>query len=245
MMKYIAKSVVLAVAVASAGTAAAEGYFGCIEPYAGVSYTHHWFKYKSSAEKDGASGIGKLAMDNSRKNLPGFSVFAGAALDETVSLELGFDLTGSRAKKFADKQTVKVGAQNISITDFSTKTKIQKAYLDVIGKMPIDDNFSVLASAGLSHGKAKMTVTGTVAGAAAPLVNGAFSQVVSTKNKLAARLGLGVGYSISDAITVRAIGRWENTSRYSVKTGLPANFGVPVKPLKDSWSASLGVSFGF
>lgn len=133
-MKNIAKSLVIAGALASTGVASAA--MDELNPYVGVDYKHTWIKAHN-----------KKNQPLFKKNYPGANVYVGTKLHENVGLEVGYDFTKKQ------KKTDQASTNKVHFKGFG---------LDLNAYLPVDNCFEVIGTAGLSHKKAKVESTTAV-----------------------------------------------------------------------------------
>ncbi len=138
----------------------------------------------------------KADLPLSDKSDTGGKAFVGVGLHPNFAIELGW----------ADLGTAKLAGPP------TANLKGDGVFLDLVGRLPLANNFSALARLGAFNGRSR--------------VSGG-----SSERGTDVKFGLGVAYSVSQAISVR--GEWE---RYRFKLS-------GVNPDVDLWSLGLVYSF--
>lgn len=125
------------------------------------------------------------------KSYPGGDAYIGAKFTENMGLEIGYNRSSLRHRTHVTPTTrTKVGAR---FTSFS---------YDLNFYLPVEDCWEVIISLGFETMKGRITVAGFL-----PTGSTGF-----TAKKGIGRVGFGSHYLLTEAIGVRFIGRWENTS---------------------------------
>ncbi len=217
-MKTIVKSLVVAAAMAVAGSVSAD-VIADLNPYVGVDYQHAWMK--PVGEKPNAWDVTDIA----KKSYPGAAVYVGTKFNENFGVELGGNWARNKRKSTVTDNGV--------IYREDTKITRKGLHLDLVGSMPIADNTEVFATAGLGSVKVKFNQHDEAA---------ATKHKFSAKQKVVARLGVGANYMITDMVGLRAKMGWENTSRLRVKDDADQQ---KLKVFKDTVTASVGAFVRF
>lgn len=201
-MKHLAKSLVVAGAVLAAGSASA-GMMGDISPYIGIDYQQSWMK--------GNGDWRKVFPDNYK----GASLYVGTKFHEYFGLELGYDWSAR------EKENLNLAAGSTlfgnTLTAAATGTaKVRRTggHLDLVGFLPVADNFELTAS--LGYGWIQPKVEMTINNPAANVNNSALASV-SGKGKSVFRVGVGGSYMLTDMVGLRARLGWESTSSLRLK----------------------------
>ena len=161
-----------------------------------------------------AGGLATSSIADRDRN-HGFKLYGGYQINRNFAVEGGyFDL----GKFGYMATTVPAGTLNGDI-------KLKGLNLDLVGIVPLTEKFSVFGRAGLNYAKAKDTFTST----GAVQVNNPNPSKSGTNFKL----GLGVQYALTDALSVRA-----EAERYRV------NDAIGNKGHIDLYSVGLVYSFG-
>lgn len=143
-----------------------------VKPYIALDYVH------SIADIDKVEGI-KLFEDN----FNGAAVALGVNVNRYVSTEIFYQQVAKEDKKFVNAKT---------------EDKYKAYGIDVIGHLPVADQFDLLGSVGVAEYKVDYKAS-------------AYSPAVSLKkddNGLGARLGIGAEYNVTDNWAVRAMARY-------------------------------------
>ncbi|MDB6096579.1 MAG: hypothetical protein JWM09_857 [Francisellaceae bacterium] len=218
-MKHIAKKLVMATIAGVAFNSAIAAEDFC--PYVGVDFKQTWM----SPHKE--------LKDEMPKSYSGANLFIGGKFNENIGLELGYDFSPKKKKNYTEINNSELDfAGNVvpAHVNMQSKTRVQNVHLDVVGYLPLENDFEFLVSAGLGLFNIK--------GSDHYRDTGALYDSAKSKQTPIARVGLGVQGMVQENIGVRAMARWENTSRVKVK-------GTSFKPLKDSFSANFGVFYQF
>lgn len=233
-MKNIAKSLVVAGAVAVAGSVNAD-VFADLNPFIGVDYQQTWMKGKES-NTDPSVLFGK---GQAPKSYPGASIYVGTKFMENVGVEAGFDWTTNKKKNFVYNA---FGAQ------IGANTKVRRTgfHFDLIGFLPVADCTELFASIGAGWVKPKITFTPTTWNGAA-ITAAQLARIgetgVTSKAKAVLRLGVGASYMITDMIGVRGKLGYETTSRLRAKGNSPGSKSV--KAFKNSQTLNVGAFVRF
>ncbi len=232
-MKNIAKSLVVAGAMAVAGSVSAD-VIADLNPYVGVEYQQGWMKPKNLY----------LARDIAPKAFQGFDLYVGTKIQDNFGVELGYDWSRNQKKSWTNSNLPKL--VNTSVVG-KTKAKRSAVHLDLVGFMPVADCTELFASVGVGSVKAKANVTVAdkdakgVALTPAQLADAKAATSVTFKAKTVLRLGAGVNYMVTDMVGLRAKLGWENTSRLRAKFA----DGTSSKAFKDAVTASAGAFVRF
>ncbi len=235
-MKKLAKSLVIASALAVAGSAVAE--FGDITPYIGADYQQSWMKGKGPY-----SSI-------LPKSFPGATLYVGTKVHENLGFEAGYNWSKSQ-KKTADMAegfdglfTGNAGAAVKAAAQPGSKVTLRRnsAFFDVVGFLPVMDCVELVGSVGWGYVMPKLTITPS---------KGLDGQGYKLRNQNVVRVGLGANYMVTEMVGVRAKLGWESTKATHFKhnaahDALRANRGVQTRrPLKDSTTLNIGAFVKF
>jgi opacity protein-like surface antigen len=233
-MKQLAKSLVIAGALAVAGSAVAE--FGDINPYVGADL--QLTKMKAKAPFDSILS----------KSFPGAGFYLGTKFHENFGVEAGYNWSKSQSR------TVDVGARfdgapgagfgfgTAAQAGVKTKLRRNSAFFDVVGFLPVMDCVELIGSVGYGYVMPKLSIQ-TAAGTA---ITG-----YDLKNQSVLRVGLGASYMVTDMVGLRAKLGWENTKHTHFKNNddrkaLRARGGaLATRPLKDSTTLNVGAFVKF
>lgn len=231
-MKQLAKSLIVAGALAVAGSAVAD--FGDINPYIGADL--QLTKMKARAPFDSI-----LA-----KSFPGANLYVGTKVMENLGFEAGYnwsksqDRTADIAARFDGVAAANFGSG--AKPGAKTTLRRNSAFFDVVGFLPVMDCVELIGSVGYGYVMPKLSIT-TAGGAA---VTG-----YELKNQSVLRVGLGASYMVTDMVGLRAKLGWENTKHTHFKNSddrkkLRANSGaLTTRPLKDSTTLNVGAFVKF
>ncbi len=200
-MKHIAKSLLVVGAMMAAGSASAT--MGDVSPYIGVDYAQSWMK--------GNGDWNKLFSDDYK----GASIYVGTSFHENFALELGYDAT-SREKKDINLAAGTTLFGNTLTQNVTGNVKIRRTggHLDLVGLLPVADNFALTGSVGYGWVQPKVEVN---VGTPAATVNHSALASISAKGKSVFRLGVGGSYMVTDMVGLRARVGWESTSSLRLK----------------------------
>ncbi len=231
-MKQLAKSLVIAGALAVAGSAVAD--FGDINPYIGADF--QLTKMKAKAPFDTLVA----------KSFPGANLYVGTKFHENFGVEAGYNLSKSQSK------TADIAARfdGVAATGFgsgakpgaTTKLRRNSAFFDVVGFLPVMDCVELIGSVGYGYVMPKLSITAA---------NGTAVAGYALKNQSVLRVGLGASYMVTDMVGLRAKLGWENTKHTHFKNSddrkaLRANGGaLTTRPLKDSTTLNVGAFVKF
>ncbi len=198
-----------------------------INPYVGVDYYQAWMQGKDSEL------FNKNALP---KSYPGASIYGGVKWMENFATEVGIDWSAKKTKDTTETVNVRpFGSVNVSE---SNKVRRNGYHLDLVGILPVNECFNVLATVGAGWVKVKVdqTLTASAGALSANLGQGS----ISSKYRPLARLGVGASYLFTEMFGVRAKVNYENTARVKV------NFlGTDYKPFKNTTSLTLGAFVQF
>lgn len=266
-MKDIAKGLLVAGAIIGASSATAFS-FEEICPYVGAEY--EWSHMKGA----GANRVNAFQTAHSfgrfyPKSYSGANFFVGGRWCD-FGAELGYTFTGKKSRtarfrqedvttqllnafdQFNGFDTGTFGA--LALNDsLRTSVKLNSWHVDFNGYLPICECWEAIGSIGYEWARAKMHITGTHA--AANVIAGQPNVLglnVHGRYKGFFRLGVGTQYMVTECIGLRAMVRWRNTEKLSVKINSlnpnvtnPALRQVTFKPFKDSVSLAVGAFFKF
>lgn len=228
-MKNLAKSLVVAGAMAVAGTASAD-WFDCFCPVIGIDYYQVWMKAKN--------GFSNFAA----KNYPGGTIYVGAKFADCLGFEIGYDTSTNKSRNW----TVPAGTFGAA-TSVTGTTKIRRSggHIDLIGYMPIDCFDCVELFGSIGYGWVEPKITVTTSSVVDPF--GGAIATTSGKGRSVLRLGAGINYMLSECIGVRAKIGYESTS--SIRVNGNANFvnntTLTNKPFRGSATLALGAFLKF
>ncbi|MBP6103996.1 MAG: outer membrane beta-barrel protein [Gammaproteobacteria bacterium] len=230
-MKQLAKSLVIAGALAVAGSAVAD--FGDINPYIGADL--------SATRMKAAGPYSSIAP----KSFPGASLYVGAKFHENFGLEAGYNWTKTKSTTVnipANFDGARVAPYSTVQNGANVKLRRNSSFVDVVGFLPVMDCVELTGSVGYGYVMPKLSMK-TAAGAA---ITG-----YDLKNQSVVRLGLGANYMVTDMVGVRAKLGWESTGATQFKKtqnhqNVMAASGAQTKrPLKDSTSLNIGAFVKF
>ncbi|MFM8454034.1 MAG: outer membrane beta-barrel protein [Gammaproteobacteria bacterium] len=228
-MKNIAKSLVVAGALALTGVASA--MIDDLNPYLGLDYKHSWSHKR--VQMTGSD------QDVLAKTFPGGSVYLGSRFHENFGVELGYDFSKKKEQTFRMPALSGINAAG----DVKSKLAFSGARFDLNAYLPLDNCFELVGSLGLGWVKPRLSfenVSLTQAG-----FNSLGFNQVSTKHKVVARLGAGAQYMVNDNIGLRGLVRWENTSKLRVSNDNVQWEDDEKKLFSDTTSVNLGVFYKF
>lgn len=159
----------------------------------------------------GANGPATFLSEDDKDNA--YKVFLGYQFNRLVGMELGYFHLGQ----------FNLQARNAGGGTLDGKFLMQGVNLDVVGTLPITDNFAALGRIGGQYARTRDTFGGSV-----PIANRTPSE-----RELNLKLGVGLQYAFSPAIMVRA-----EVERFRI------NDAVGNKPTVNFYSASLVMPFG-
>ena len=175
-----------ALAIAAAGPALAQD-----TPYylVGVGIGQARGQFDEGRITAGQLGAGLSTTGISRDlNDTTYKFFGGYQFNRNIGLELGFFNLG----KFKFQSTTAPAGQ------LNSELRVQGVNLDLVGSLPVTDNFSVLARLGGQYAKTRDHFTGS--GAVTPL------NPNPGKRELNGKVGLGLQYAFSPSVLARAEG---------------------------------------
>lgn len=196
---------------------------------------------------------------------PGGNAFVGIRFMEYIGFELGYSFTGKKEKTriFNGQQSFfGVPAPFLVNAGVRTQMSLNGWHVDLLAFIPLDHCIDLFIAPGVGTAKAKINVDVVTTApltispfAVAPIVpivtpfNVALSSV-STQGKTILRLGLGIQWMLTDITGVRAIIRWRNTSRVSIRNNAVVNAffaanNISRQIYKDAVTASAGIFFRF
>ncbi len=235
-MKQIAKSLVIAGALAVAGSAVAE--FGDITPYIGADYQQSWMK---------ANGPYSAILP---KSFPGATLYVGTKVHENLGFEAGYNWSKTQ-KKTADIPAGFDGLRNLGLATQATAQPGSKitlrrnsAFFDVVGFLPVMDCVELTGSVGYGYVMPKLSITTSGS-------TGFDNAGYALRSQHVVRVGLGANYMVTEMVGVRAKLGWESTKATHFKhtaahDALRANNGVQTRrPLKDSTTLNVGAFVKF
>lgn len=230
-MKHLAKSLVVAGAVLAAGSASA-GMMGDISPYIGIDYQQSWMK--------GNDDYRKLFPDNYK----GASLYVGTKFHEYFGLELGYDWSAREKENLNLAATDTLfGSQLGAAMTGEVKVRRTGGHLDLVGFLPVADNFELTAS--LGYGWVQPKIEAVVNNPAANVNNSALASL-SGKGKSVFRVGVGGSYMLTDMVGLRARLGWESTSSLRVKGNSDfQNLNITTKAFKGTTSLRVGAFVKF
>ena len=176
--------------------------------------------------------------------------FAGCRLSEYIGFEIGYEFTGKKDKA----HEFVLGETFFSLPNTSfigTNTQIQTSFngwhVDLLGFIPLDHCIDLLLIGG--YGAMKLKSQFHVLTGPFPLLNDAILSI-NSKGRTFLRLGGGIQWMVTDMTGVRALLRWQNTNRLTIRGN--SNFGsvliannISSKIYKDAVTAAVGVFFRF
>ncbi|MFM8454033.1 MAG: outer membrane beta-barrel protein [Gammaproteobacteria bacterium] len=222
-MKNIAKSLVVAGALALTGVASAA--MEDMGLYLGADYKHNWMTSKSFIETNGTWFA---------KSYPGASLYVGSRFHENFGVELGYDFSKKKSKALTFNPFA-AGQNQIKST-----ASFRGPRLDLNAYMPMDNCFDLIGSIGF--GLVKPTISFSNVNMTAANFDRNYADV-SGKQKMVLRLGFGAQYMATENIGVRGMIRLENTSSLRANGANLTDAGK--KPFKDTTSLNLGAFYKF
>ena len=166
------------------------------------------------AEREAGPGltVGGVSRDNADGS---YKVFLGYQFNRYVGAELGYFRLG----------TFSFNAPTTPAGTIQGQTKVQGGNLDLVGTLPITDNFSALGRIGAQAARTRGTYTGS---GAAVLLNDTPSD-----RQINAKVGIGLQYAFSRHFMMRA-----EVERYRISDAVGSHPNINV------YSVSLVVPFG-
>lgn len=221
-MKQLAKSIVLAGALAVAGSANANFWCDpCFSPYIGADYYQAWMKSKSNRYA---------------KSFPGATLYVGAKFYENFGLELGWDWSGKKSRSFTKPAGgTFFGFSQANAVSGTTTTRRTGGHLDLVGFLPVCDCVELTGSVGWGWLRPKVSFTN---------LTGVSNFSVSSKSRSVFRLGIGANYMVTDCVGLRAKIGWETTSSLRLQ-GTVNGSTFTSKPFKDSGTLAIGAFVKF
>ncbi len=226
-MKQLAKSLIIAGALAVAGSAVAD--FGDINPYIGADL--QLTKMKARAPFDTL-----LA-----KSFPGANLYVGTKFHENFGVEAGYNWSKSQDRT-ADIAANFDGGANADLPGSKTKLRRNSAFFDVVGFLPVMDCVELIGSVGYGYVMPKLSIQ---------TADGTAVAGYDLKNQSVLRVGLGASYMVTDMVGLRAKLGFENTKHTHFKNNndrkaLRANGGaLSTRGLKDSATLNVGAFVKF
>ncbi len=226
-MKQIAKSLVVASALAVAGSAVAE--FGDVSGFAGLSY---------SQVMAGGKGVYKPLLP---KSFPGATAYVGAKFHEYVGAKLGYTWVKSKSKT-ADVPANFDGIRGLAaMPAVESSIRVNTTFLDLVGFLPVMDCLELMGSVGYGYAQPKQSIADA---------SKDFQDGVALKSKGVLRAGLGASYMFTDMVGMELGAVWQKNSSIKFKNNtvrqVLTNLGAATeKPLKDSMTFNAGVVVKF
>lgn len=204
-------------------------------------------------------GFKKGYGDNiTKKNYPQGNVYIGVKLNQYVGLEAGYERTTTVKKNtnvLGDEITLGTTLNPIDptvVTQLNSKTKISAFYANVVGFLPICEEYrlQLIGSLGIARTRLHMTVD-------IPVLN---NQTLSSadaadlhrvylKKKWVPKIGVGLQHMFTCQLGVRAMLGWEGTARGSspVRDIRPLNRPTSefTARIKNSLNVGLGLFYNF
>lgn len=229
-MKHIYRnpraSILLMAVLASAG-AKAQVSISNNGLYVGISAGESTAKFDNGSAAQSRSGSGITAgarVDDERGNA--FKAFIGLPLSSHWAVEGGYFDLGHFG---FDASTTPAGT-------VSGRTRIQGLNLDLVGRLPITERWSLLGRVGAAYAETQSRFSGTGAGAG--------SDASTSQRETHYKYGFGTQYAFSPALTVRlegerylvndAVNQRANVDLISV--GLVYRFGAPAQSVRSAYS---------
>ena len=240
MKKCIKNLVVLIASTASSFTYASVTtvYTDNVVPFVGAD-----FEYSIIKPNDDWRNL-------SSREFPGGNGFVGVRLSDYIGFELGYEFTGKKEKthQFIAGETFFNFTSPVLVgTSVSSKISFNGWHLDLLGFVPLDHCIDLLLSVGYSATRTKLQFgVGTVGNPT--LIN--IIPSLHSRGRTFLRLGGGIQWMITDMTGVRALVRWKNTTRITLRNTpaidfLVASYGVSRTMYKDALTAAVGVFFRF
>ena len=150
-----------------------------------IGQTRAKFNNDSITNRLAAQGFAVSSMTDQR-NSTGFKAFGGYQFNRNFAIEGGYFDLGRSSYSF---NTLPAG-------NFSGNTTVRGLNLDLVGIAPITDRFSMLGRVGAAYAQSRASYNST-----APVpANGS----PTSSNKTDLKLGLGLQYAITEALSLRA-----------------------------------------
>ena len=197
-------------------------------------------------EMDFRRGYGKHMF---AKTVPQGELYAGLKINPYVGFELGYLRSEERHKSNTLKYPDHLLGTPVSLTpgDYergNTSFKIEGGSVNVVGFLPISEDFQLLGTLGLARLRVKLRYI--------PLNfsgHDLTSQEIAshtrdfTSSKYVPQAKVGIQYMMTQALGLKALVGWDGTSRFNLLTNKQAS---PARAsLKDSYTAGLGLAYYF
>lgn len=202
--KKLIKSLVASTFLVAATTASAVEFNP--SPYVGIGGSYN-MSQKGTLQNDLNASLDtwKAAVNNSsiskmQENRPAMNFIVGVNLIDYLGLEFSYNYV------FDAKATATNGDQNAKL-----KFKQYSFNFDAVGKVPVDENFSLIGTVGAGYLKQSFTTEissnfgDTDADRALKTALNAYND--KSKGSVVPRLGIGIGYTVEN-VSVRLMGRY-------------------------------------
>ncbi len=219
---------------------------GCSAAYAtgdAAPYVGFNAQVRQASFKD---GYGKGAF---AKKMPQGEVYAGFKVNPYLGFELAYLRSEERHRSPTSVYPNFVLGSPVSnmpggYEEAKTSSKIDGGSVNVVGFLPINEDFQLLGSLGLARLRVKLkyaptVYTGVVYTAAEVLEN----TRDFVKSKYIPQAKVGMQYMLTQAIGLKAMLAWEGTSRFNLLTNKQATEARV--SLKDSYNVGLGLAYYF
>jgi hypothetical protein len=185
-----------------------------------------------------------------KQNYPQGNVYLGLKLNQYVGLEVGYEFTKTLKKSTTANGTeIRFGQVFFpdidTINGFDTKTKIRAFHGNIVGFLPISEQYclQLIGSVGVARAKIKIVHDVPIEN---NIPNTAFAadHRVFSKSKWIPKIGLGLQHMVTCQLGVRAMAGWEGTNRF--KDIKPTNVtSTLVGRTKDSFNFGVGLFYNF
>lgn len=198
-------------------------------PFYGADYYRVWMKGRNHY-----SGLFPHAYI-------GATLYAGTKLCDNLGLELGYDWSSRRSRRWRLTRGQPFFNTIVPRT-FGGETRISRhgPHLDVVGFIPLPECFEFFASLGYGWVKPKIVFAAiSISEPATPQS----SAIVSLKGKAhgVLRLGTGISLIFADMVGIRFKLGWETTSSLSISgSSLFSQLGFVKRGFRDSFTAAIG-----
>jgi len=162
------------------------------------------------------------------KGYAGGTLYIGAKLFEVCSLELGFSETFRKEKKYTFKTNDSFfGDTQVAGAQTTIKNHFTNWHLDLNGYYPFAECWELFGSIGGGVVKPKLGIEL----ANIPATDTLLVQIPRNgKGRGVFRLGVGIQYMATESFGLRALVRWESTSRVKIYGPLPPIPAAPPAP---------------
>ena len=156
-------------------------------PYIGANIGATRAKFNNDSANSALTGQGLTVTSRTEDNSSnGYKLFGGYQLNRNFAVEGGY----------FDLGRFNYGINTSPLGTFASDTRVRGLNLDLVGLLPVTDQFSVFGRVGAAYAQSRGSFTRT---GALPLNNASTS-----RNDTNLKLGLGLQYAITEALAVRA-----------------------------------------